>query len=186
MGNHATTVSLGTKARIMSRAFDSNQTSTSFSDPNQMISAPGGDGFRSVDSASGIKCLFIGEGADNNDFQVQFNGWSKLSHGQWASTAIARVQATVGTAAGAADVPSPGTGFTRRDISESDLIADTLTLVGGDPAWADRVIISPADNRNAWLILYNLAFDFIEAQIDINAGSSAITNANVVWGLIDG
>ena len=179
MAGHAMVTAGGTLPFNLARAYASNTTSNSITVDQTLTSTPSGDGYVVVNSGNVLTAIFIGQGADNDDFHVHFDGIRYIGKGQYLSIPLIRVAATLGTATGDADVVHQD----ERTITENDRIADTITVVSGQPAWADRMIVSPADNQVAMLSLRIDPFDFIRCQLDIDAGSNAPTNANVIWGM---
>lgn len=169
-----------TISKLWQKAFVENSTATAFAalapQTTPLIDADGvkaRPGIHSLEKTGSLVDSILvvqpfGADADNEDFQLKVTRWTTLwndGNPIYVPSAPFIVLCTLG------DIPAPGLGA-------DNFLADTIVSVRGD---ATAKIISGANNEPAefWIDLGGA--EFIEFEVDKDAGSSEAASANALW-----
>lgn len=170
-----------TVSKRWNKAFSANSTATSFATlaptTTALIAADGTKvrtGIHLLNNiASHVDSILIvqpyGSAAQNKDFRLKLTRWTidQSTSGSlvYVPSAPFIIDCVLGNIAATA-------------YGASNLLCDTLTLVRGD---STAKVVSPANDEPAEFWLDMGGAEFIEFEIDIDAGAAAATDANALW-----
>ena len=128
-----------------------------------------------------MACIPYGSDANNEDFHLRVYGWSEGASTDttlkdaWFPVLLTELVVTLGNI----DASTPlGTNY---------FLADTITETTGDSENDGLTeVCSPGSDRTASFYVHTRGFRLIEFDFDVDAGSSAATNANVLWRFFSG
>jgi hypothetical protein len=153
--------------------FASNSTQSTLTALGPTTTKPTRAGFHELPRvASAVDSIVIcqpyGSAANNKDFYLKITRWSvdyNTGTPVYVPSAPYIVQCTLGNIAATA-------------YGTNNFLCDTIALIRGD---ATAKIVSPQNDEPAELWLDMGGAEYIEFEVDIDAGAAAATNANVLW-----
>ena len=156
------------------RARSANATDSSFPAFAPTATQPSGAGVLAPPGAGWAPVRLIvvpfGAGADDSTFDIKVVGWRECA-GLWVPCTLFEATATLSAAVGVA-----GTG-----VLAAERFADTVSdpVAGKGTKGADCLILTPADDTPAQVILDARGSQFIQILFDLGTATGA--NALVAW-----
>lgn len=161
---------MATPAAQYFRAFQVNNTATSFSATVATATEPANDGVIVVpNGATTMDLLFFGAGADNTTFDARIIGWRSTGAGRplWIPSIIVEVSTILCAAVGVA-------GYS---MINTDRFADTITKNFGLCA----IVPVLADSSGSLVTIDVSGMAKVEMTVDLTGA----TNANALYALFD-
>ena len=163
-----------TGTAALAKKTPSNTEPTQTDGTNGIIDLSGGGGLGvDQESPDGLFILPYGSNAANEDYQMRFWGWRRVSSKEsgygdlWIPHLILEIDVTLGDLGG--DLP---TGY---------FMADTITIQDGDTNYQKKFASATGDLTPAYLLLDPLGAQLIEVEADLDHVGTAAAAANILY-----